>query len=88
MAKYLFANENVDAYYLEFDDERSGGFEPLRFVSDDKKVVLGLITTKSPVLESEELIKERIRQAAKYVRWNVCTSVLSVDLHRVRSEIN
>ena len=67
VAKYLFANENVDAYYLEFDDERSGGFEPLRFVSDDKKVVLGLITTKSPVLESEELIKERIRQAAKYV---------------------
>ena len=67
VAKYLFANENVDAYYLEFDDERSGGFEPLRFVSDDKKVVLGLITTKSPVLESEELIKERIRQAAEYV---------------------
>ena len=43
MAKYLFANENVDAYYLEFDDERSGGFEPLRFVSDDKKLFLGLL---------------------------------------------
>ena len=70
VAKYLFANENVDAYYLEFDDERSGVRvynEVINIKSDDKKVVLGLITTKSPVLESEELIKERIRQAAEYV---------------------
>ena len=47
VAPILFAKENVDAYYLEFDDERSGGFEPLREVSPNKKVVLGLITTKT-----------------------------------------
>ena len=63
----LFANENVSAYYLEFDDERSGGFEPLRFVSDDKKVVLGLVTSKSPILEEKEVIKKRIAKAAKYI---------------------
>ena len=54
IAPFLFANENVSAYYLEFDDERSGGFEPLRFVSDDKKVVLGLVTSKSPILEEKK----------------------------------
>lgn len=50
IAEILFKNENVDGFYLEFDDERSGGFKPLRFVPDNKKVVLGLITSKSPVL--------------------------------------
>ena len=53
VAEVLFEKENVDAYYLEFDDERSGGFEPLEHVNGDKKVVLGLITTKSPKLENK-----------------------------------
>lgn len=67
VAKALFARENVNAYYLEFDDERSGGFESLQEVSDDKKVVLGLITTKSPKLEDKEAVIARINEAAKYV---------------------
>lgn len=67
VAKDLFANENVDAFYLEFDDERSGDFEPLKYVNKDKKVVLGLITTKSPKLENKEHIIKRIREATKYV---------------------
>lgn len=67
VAKDLFANENVNAFYLEFDDERSGGFEPLEYVSDNKKVVLGLITTKLPRLESKESIINRIREATKYI---------------------
>ena len=67
IADYVFANENVDALFLEYDDERSGGFEPLAKVSDGKKVVLGLITTKSPVLESKEDIIKRINEAAKYI---------------------
>ncbi|MCR4653063.1 MAG: 5-methyltetrahydropteroyltriglutamate--homocysteine S-methyltransferase [Eubacterium sp.] len=67
VADYVFAKENVDALYLEYDDERSGGFEPLQKVSEDKKVVLGLITTKSPSMEDKEVIIRRIKEAAKYV---------------------
>lgn len=67
VAKELFANENVDAFYLEFDDERSGDFKSLQYVSEDKKVVLGLITTKSPILENKELIKKRIQEAKEYI---------------------
>lgn len=67
VADYVFARENVDALLLEYDDERSGGFAPLAKVSQDKKVVLGLITTKSPVLENKEKIIARIHEAAKYV---------------------
>ncbi|OPJ59393.1 5-methyltetrahydropteroyltriglutamate--homocysteine S-methyltransferase [Clostridium oryzae] len=67
VAKELFAKENVNAFYLEFDDERSGGFEPLQYVSEDKKVVLGLITTKSPKLEDKEQIIKRIYEAEKYI---------------------
>ena len=67
VADYVFAKENVDALFLEYDDERSGGFEPLAKVSPDKKVVLGLITTKSPVLEDKEAVIARIKEAAKYV---------------------
>ena len=67
VAKTLFARENVNAYYLEFDDERSGGFESLAAVSGDKKVVLGLITTKSPKLEDKAAIIARIREAADYI---------------------
>lgn len=67
VADQVFACENVDALFLEYDDERSGGFEPLAKISPDKKVVLGLITTKSPVLEDKQVIIDRIREAAKYV---------------------
>ena len=62
-----FGEENVNAYYLEYDDERSGGFAPLAKVSGDKKVVLGLVTTKSPVLEKKEDVIARIHEAAKHV---------------------
>lgn len=67
VAEPLFGRENVDAYYLEFDDERSGGFEPLKYVSGNKKVVLGLITTKSPKLEDKQTVIERIKEASKYI---------------------
>ena len=67
VAPILFARENVDAFYLEFDDERSGGFEPLKYVPEDKKVVLGLITSKRPQLEDKEFIKKRIKEASKYI---------------------
>ena len=67
VADYVFAKENVDALLLEYDDERSGGFAPLAKVSEDKKVVLGLITTKSPVLEDKEKVIARIHEAAKYI---------------------
>lgn len=67
VAKILFDKENVDGYYLEFDDERSGDFEPLKYVSGDKKVVLGLVTTKKPELEDEGFIKKRILEASKYI---------------------
>ena len=67
VAEVLFEKENVDAYYLEFDDERSGGFEPLAHVNGDKKVVLGLITTKSPKLENKADVIARIKEAQKYI---------------------
>ena len=67
VADLLFGEENVNAYYLEYDDERSGGFAPLAKVSGDKKVVLGLVTTKTPALENKELVINRIHEAAKYV---------------------
>jgi len=67
VAESLFAKENVETYFLEYDDERSGDFEPLRFVPKDKKVVLGLVTSKTPQLEEKETIKSRILEAAKYI---------------------
>ena len=67
VAKELFAKEKVNAFYLEFDDERSGSFEPLQYISPDKKVVLGLITTKSPKLEDKETVIKRIHEAEKYI---------------------
>jgi 5-methyltetrahydropteroyltriglutamate--homocysteine methyltransferase len=67
VAEALFSELDVDGYFLEFDDERSGGFEPLRFVPKGKQVVLGLVTTKHPELESKDDLKRRIDQAAKYV---------------------
>ena len=67
VAPILFAQESVNAFYLEFDDERSGGFEPLKDVPANKKVVLGLITTKNPQLENRQTIISRINEAAQYV---------------------
>lgn len=74
-AKTLFAKENVHAYFLEFDDARSGGFEPLKEVTSDKKVVLGLVTTKSAKLEDKETVIARIKEASQYVPLeNLCLS--------------
>jgi len=67
VAGFLFAKENVDTLYLEYDDERSGGFQPLAHVSPDKKVVLGLITSKRPELEDKETVIARIKEASKYI---------------------
>ena len=67
VAELLFGEEHVNTYYLEYDDERSGGFAPLAKVSEDKKVVLGLITTKTPALENKEDVIARIHEAAKYI---------------------
>lgn len=67
VASTLFAKENVDAFYLEFDDERSGGFEPLKSVPEGKKVVLGLITSKNPALENKQEIIDRIKKASEFV---------------------
>ena len=66
IAKILFANCPVDGFFLEYDSDRSGGFEPLRFIKD-QTVVLGLITSKFPELEDKEAVKARIAEAAKYV---------------------
>jgi 5-methyltetrahydropteroyltriglutamate--homocysteine methyltransferase len=57
----------VDGFFLEYDDERSGGFEPLRFVPPGKMVVLGLVTTKRPELEPADELKRRIDAAARFV---------------------
>ena len=67
VAEALFGDLGVDRYFLEFDDERSGTFEALRFVPAGKQVVLGLVTTKSPQLEDRELLRRRIEEAARYV---------------------
>ena len=75
VAPYLFAHENVQAFYLEFDTPRAGGFEPLRHVADGKKVVLGLVTSKQPGLENEDALVARINEAAQYVPLeNLCLS--------------
>jgi methionine synthase II (cobalamin-independent) len=67
VAEALFGELDVDGFFLEFDDERSGGFEPLRFVPRGKYVVLGLVTTKRPELESKDDLKRRIDEAARYL---------------------
>jgi 5-methyltetrahydropteroyltriglutamate--homocysteine methyltransferase len=67
VAEALFSELNVDGFFLEFDDERSGGFEPLRFVPEGKAVVLGLVTTKTGALESKDTLKRRIEEASRYV---------------------
>jgi 5-methyltetrahydropteroyltriglutamate--homocysteine methyltransferase len=67
VAEILFNEINIQAYFMEYDTERAGGFEPLRFVPKDKVVVLGLVTSKSGKLESKDEIKRRIEEAAKFV---------------------
>ncbi|MDE3203285.1 MAG: 5-methyltetrahydropteroyltriglutamate--homocysteine S-methyltransferase [Acidobacteriota bacterium] len=67
VAEALFNELDVDGFFLEFDDSRSGGFEPLRFVPKGKMVVLGLVTTKRPALESKDDLKRRIEEASRYV---------------------
>jgi 5-methyltetrahydropteroyltriglutamate--homocysteine methyltransferase len=67
VADALFGQLNVDGFFLEYDDERSGGFEPLRFVPKNKIVVLGLVTSKRGAIENKDLLKRRIDAASKYV---------------------
>ena len=67
VAEALFGSLEVDGFFLEYDDARSGGFEPLRFVPPGKRVVLGLVTTKRAELERKDDLKRRIDEAAKYV---------------------
>ena len=67
VAEVLFNELGVDAYFLEYDDERSGDFAPLRFVPEDKTVVLGLVTSKRPELESVDDLAARVDEASKYV---------------------
>ena len=67
IAERLFGSLDVDRFLLEFDDDRSGGFEPLRWVPSGKTVVLGLVTTKDAQLESQDDLRRRIDQAARYV---------------------
>jgi 5-methyltetrahydropteroyltriglutamate--homocysteine methyltransferase len=67
VADALFNQLEVDGFFMEWDDERSGGFEPLRYVPKGKTVVLGLVTTKRPKLEDKDLLKRRIEEASKYV---------------------
>jgi 5-methyltetrahydropteroyltriglutamate--homocysteine methyltransferase len=67
VAETLFNAINVHGYFMEYDSDRAGGFEPLRHVPKGKKVVLGLVTSKSGKLESRDEIKRRIDQAAKHV---------------------
>jgi 5-methyltetrahydropteroyltriglutamate--homocysteine methyltransferase len=67
VAEALFGELDVDGYFMEWDDERSGGFEPLRFVPRGKQVVLGLVTTKRGDLEQRELLLRRIEEASRFV---------------------
>ncbi len=67
VAEVLFNKINIQAYFMEYDSDRAGGFEPLRFVPKGKMVVLGLVTSKSGKLESKDELKRRIDEASKYI---------------------
>jgi 5-methyltetrahydropteroyltriglutamate--homocysteine methyltransferase len=67
VAEVLFNYIPVDSYFLEYDTERAGGFEPLRFVPKNKTIVLGLVSSKLPQLESKDMLKRRIEEAARYI---------------------
>ena len=66
MSDALLSEMDIDAYFLEYDDDRSGDFRPLRFLPKGKLVVLGLVTTKFGQLESKDSLKRRIDEAARY----------------------
>ncbi|MFG1927375.1 5-methyltetrahydropteroyltriglutamate--homocysteine S-methyltransferase [Cryptosporangium sp. NPDC048952] len=75
VAEALFSSLDVDGFFLEYDDERSGDFAPLRFVPPGKQVVLGLVTTKRGALETKDVLKRRLEEASKYVDLDqVCLS--------------
>jgi 5-methyltetrahydropteroyltriglutamate--homocysteine methyltransferase len=83
VAEALFGELGVDGFFLEYDDARSGGFEPLRYVPNDKYVVLGLVTTKRGSLETKDDLKRRIEAAAKFVPLErLCRSLGVVRLKR------
>jgi 5-methyltetrahydropteroyltriglutamate--homocysteine methyltransferase len=67
IAELLFNTINVHGYFMEYDTERAGGFEPLRFLPKGKTVVLGLVTSKTGTLENKDEIKRRIDQATKFI---------------------
>jgi len=67
IAEKSFSSLNVDVFFLEFDSERAGGFEPLRFVPKGKRVVLGLVSTKIPALEDKDMLKRKIEGATRFV---------------------
>ncbi len=81
VAELLFNQINVHGYFMEYDSERAGGFEPLRFVPKGKTVVLGLVTSKTGTLESKDDIKRRIDEAAKFI---AARSALPVAAMRLR----
>ena len=67
VAEALFGHADVDGFFLEYESDRAGGFEPLRYMRKGTKVVLGLVSSKSPVLESKDELKRRIDEASRYV---------------------
>ena len=75
VAETAFSTLEVDGFFLEYDDERSGGFEPLRYIPRGKRVVLGLVSSKLPQLESTDFLKSRIEAATRFVPLeNLCLS--------------
>src|SRR5438445_12805208 len=66
VAERVFTGLDVDGFFLEYDTERAGGFEPLRYVPKGRKVVLGLVSSKVPQLENKDELKRRIDAAARY----------------------
>jgi 5-methyltetrahydropteroyltriglutamate--homocysteine methyltransferase len=75
VAETAFSKLDVDGFFLEYDDERSGGFEPLRYMPTGRRVVLGLVSSKVPQLESKDVLKKRIEAASKFVPMeNLCLS--------------
>jgi 5-methyltetrahydropteroyltriglutamate--homocysteine methyltransferase len=75
VARAVFQETGVDGYFLEYDSDRTGSFDPLRMVPNAKKIVLGLVSTKTPVLETKDELKRRIDEASKYVpHENLCIS--------------
>jgi 5-methyltetrahydropteroyltriglutamate--homocysteine methyltransferase len=63
----LFQKLDANVFFLEYDSPRAGSFEPLRFVPNNKRVVLGLLTSKDPALESSDALKRRIDEASKFI---------------------